>query len=336
MADDGGDSEYGEQERDGYGSDDAAHEDDHEGLDEGGAGADGVLELFFEKDGDAVTDHADLAGLFAGAEHLEDAGADQFPVGREHDGVGKLVAVADAGIDMQPELLKEVIVVGDAHDLQGLQQADAGVDHGGEDAHAAGHDGIVEHGAENGHVDLDPAECFLPGLGAFTDHKAPEPEGPDRDGKGHKDGIADEVAAVDQDLGEFGQRCAAGLVDFGKPREDEKHQRTGGGDGHQQHDERVDHGAFDLFAGFGVGVEVAAEDVEHLGHFAGGFGSLDHADEHAVEDAGIGLQGRGEAVAVGDAMGNIQDDLPEHAGAHLVGNRLDGIAEDHPAVEHDR
>lgn len=73
---DAGDSEDGQEQGDGDGSDDEAHEGDHEGFDQGGGGADGVLELFFEIDRDAVAGKAELAGFFAGAEHLDDAGGD--------------------------------------------------------------------------------------------------------------------------------------------------------------------------------------------------------------------------------------------------------------------
>ena len=74
---DAGDAEDGQEQGDGDGADDYSHEGDHQGFDQGGGGTNGILELLFEIDRDAVAGEAEFAAFFAGAEHLDNAGGDQ-------------------------------------------------------------------------------------------------------------------------------------------------------------------------------------------------------------------------------------------------------------------
>jgi len=132
MRHDAGNTEDGQQQRDGNRPNNDPHQQNHQRLNEAGGRADGVFEFFVEKNRYFVANLCDLSGFFAGAKHLDDARGDQFFVRGQSDCIRKLVAVTNAGIDAIPHRAEKVIITGHSHHVNRIEQADAGVDHRGQ------------------------------------------------------------------------------------------------------------------------------------------------------------------------------------------------------------
>ena len=152
----------------------------------------------------------------------------------------------------------------------------------------------------------------------------------------HDRPVAHNMTDVNENQGELGQCRLAGFVNPHEARQHEEHQRTGGGDRHQHHDQRIRQSAEDALARVGLKIEVSRQDGQHLDHSSGGLRGLHHTDEHLVERVRIEGQGPGEHLAAFDAFGEIQDDGLESRVCGLFPDGIQGVAEDDAAVQHDR
>jgi len=136
---------------------------------------------------------------------------------------------------------------------------------------------------------------------------------------------SEESAAGHQNLGWHRQETLLARKNGGEPGQDEAQEENGDDDGHKGNDNRIDHSAFDLRSGLGLGVEILGELLEHRAERAGDFGGGNHVYVKVGEYLRVLAEGLGEALSGFDSLFQVDDDGLELVVGVLLGDGLKRI-----------
>src|SRR5450830_518947 len=304
---------------------DGAHAEHQDGLEDGRQRLDTRVDLVLVEVGDLAEHGVERAGLLAHRDHLRDHG-------REHAHVferfGDRLPLLHALLHVDHGLLYDGVAGRLAGDLDGLQNRHAGGDERAQRAREARH-GQLAHDLADAHGDtqLDAVPDHRAALGALEAADAPD-EGDDGHQHDEPPPAAEDPGDADHDAREHRQLGVAQvLVHAGEDRDEEQHHADEHEDRERADHERVDHRRLDGAADAVFLLELRGEAVEHLVEDTAELAGADHADVQASEHLGV----LGERVGEADAGLYVGADLADDLGELLVGSLL---LEDVQAAQH--
>ncbi len=274
------------EEREHDDGDDDGEDDDHDRFEEGGEGADGVIDFVVIDVGDFEEHFGELPGFLTDFDHGDDHGWEDF-AGVERCDHG--FAFFDGVMDLHDGFCDDGIAGGVAGDVEGLEDGNAGGDESPEGTGEASDGAFEEDGPEEREFEdefVENAAAVFGGAEGFEAHDGEEAEAAEDVPVG-----LHEVAGTDDGAGEGGHLAGTALdhvfEDFGEFRDDVGEEEDDDPHGDDDDDHRVDHGGDDLvfeFLGlFLVFGETVEDEFEDPAEFTG----FDHVDVELIEDLGV-------------------------------------------------